>query len=124
MFRGVALVCLAYVGAWLPWVLDKVAEPAEKQFGPSAVYGKSNQAPDSLCKHFFALVYSVVEESEVLGVEFAGDEDGEVANLHRNHTERADDEAGDAPRVVGVNLCLDGPSYVPSFASSLLAVLW
>ena len=52
VFLGVVLVCLACAGAWLPWVLDKVEAPAEKQFGPSAVYGKSNRAPDSLCKQF------------------------------------------------------------------------
>ena len=66
----------------------------------------------------FALVHSVVEESEVLGVEFAGDEVGEIANLRRNHTKRADDEAGDAPRVVGVFSVSTGPvtsAGVPSF---------
>ena len=49
VFRGVVLACLACVGAWLPWVLDKVAEPVEKPFGPSAVHGKSNRASGSLC---------------------------------------------------------------------------
>ena len=47
-----------------------------------------------------------------LSSEFAGNKAGEVADLHRNFTERADDEAGNAPRVVGVHLCLDGPSCV------------
>ena len=109
---GVVLICLACVSTRLSWVLDKVATSAEKQFGPSAVYGKSNRAADLLCKHLLALVHSAVEEGEVLGVEFAGDKVGEVADLHRNFTECADDEAGNAPRVVGVHLCLDGPSCV------------
>ena len=108
-FRGVVLVCLACVGAWLPWVLDKVATYVEKQCGPSALYGKSNRVAHSLCEHFFALVHSVVEEGEVLGVEFPGDKAGEVADLHRSFTECADDEAGNAPRVVRFHLCLDGP---------------
>ena len=112
VFRGIVLICFACVGAWLPWVLNKVAAPVEKPLGPSVVYGKSNQASGSLCKHLLALIHSVVEESKVLGVEFAGDEVGELANLHRNLTERADDEARDAPRVVGVHLFLDWPSYV------------
>ena len=73
---GVVLICLACVSTRLPWVLDKVATSVEKQFGPSAVNGKSNRAADSLCEHLFALVYSVAEEDEVLGVEFAGDEVG------------------------------------------------
>ena len=71
VFLGVALICLACVGARLPWVLDKVAASVEKKFGPSAVYGKSNRGADSLCKHLFALVHSYVEESEVFGVEFS-----------------------------------------------------
>ena len=40
MCLGTALICLACVGAQLPWVLDKATAFAEKQFGPSAVYGK------------------------------------------------------------------------------------
>ena len=112
VFLGVVLICLACGGARLPWVLYKVAASVERQFGLSAMYGKSNRAADSLCKHLFALAHSVIEESEVLGVEFAGDEVGEVANLNRYLTKRADDEAGDAPRVVGVHLCLDGPRNV------------
>ena len=47
-------------------------------------------------------------DEEMLRVEFAGDE----VDLNRNLTKRADDKAGNAPRVVGVNLCLDGPSCV------------
>ena len=74
MCLGVVLICLACVCTRLPWVLDKVATSVEKQFGPSAVYGKSNRAADSLCTPLFALVHSVVEEGEVLGVEFAGDD--------------------------------------------------
>ena len=42
VFLGAVLICLACVSTRLPWVLDKVAASAEKQFGPSAVYGKSN----------------------------------------------------------------------------------
>ena len=52
VFLGVVLICLACVGARLPWVLDKVAASIEKQFCPSAVYGKSNRAADLLCKYF------------------------------------------------------------------------
>ena len=52
----------------------------KKEFGPSAVYGKSNRAAGLLCKHFLALVHSVVEEAKVPGVEFAGDEFCEVAD--------------------------------------------
>ena len=63
---GVALICLACVS---------------KQFGPFAVYGKSNRAADSMCEHLLALVNSVVEEGEVLGVEFVGGKVGEVADL-------------------------------------------
>ena len=76
------------------------------------MYGKSNRAADSLCEHLFALVHSVVEEGEMLGIEFAGGKAGEVADLHRNFIECADDEVGNAPRVVVFHLCLDGPSCV------------
>ena len=100
MCLGVVLICLAYVSTRLPWILDKVTASVEKEFGPSAVYGKSNRAADLPCKHFLALVHSAVEEGEVLGVEFAGDEVGEVADLHRNLTKRADDKAGNASRVL------------------------
>ena len=55
-------------------------------------YGKSNRAADPLCKRLLALVHSVAEEGEVLGVDFAGDEVGEVADLHRNLTKRVDDK--------------------------------
>ena len=80
---GVALICLACVSTRLPWVLDKIATSVEKQLGPSAVYGKSNRAADLLCEHLLALAHSAVEEGEVLSAEFAGDEAGEVADLHR-----------------------------------------
>ena len=70
------------------------AESAEKQFCPSAVCSKSNHAADPLCEHLLALVRSVVEEDEVLGVEFAGEEVSEVADLHQNLTQCADDKAG------------------------------
>ena len=109
---GVVLICLACVSTRLPWVLDKVTVSFEKEFGPSAVYGKSNRAADLLCKHLLALVHSAVEEGKVLGVEFAGEEVGEVADLHRNLTKRADDKAENAPQVSGVHLCLSGPSCV------------
>ena len=56
MCLGVALICLACVSTRLPWVLDEVTASVEKQFGPSAVYGKSNRAADLLCKHLLALV--------------------------------------------------------------------
>ena len=70
---GVVLICLACVSTRLLWVLDKVAASVEKQFGPFAVYGKSNRAADPLCKHLLVLVHSAVEEGEMLGVEFAGE---------------------------------------------------
>ena len=60
MCLGVVLICLTCVGTRLPWVLVK------KQFGPSAVYGKSNRAADPLCKHSLDLVLSIVEEGDVL----------------------------------------------------------
>ena len=94
---GVVLICLACVGTWLPWILDKVTASVEKEFGPSAVYGKSNRASHSLCEHLFALVHSVVEEGEVLGAGFAGDEVGEVAELLRDLTKQGDGKAGHAP---------------------------
>ena len=65
VFPGAVLICLACVGARLPWVVDKVAASVEKQFGPSAVYSKSNRAANSLCK-MLALVHSAIEESDVL----------------------------------------------------------
>ena len=68
-----------------------------------------------------------MEESEVFGVEFASDEVGEVADLHRNLTKRTDDEAENAPRVVGSHLCLDGPSCVhmrAEFCVELLVVIF
>ena len=37
MCLGVVLVCLACVSTRLPWVLEKVTAPAERQFGSSAV---------------------------------------------------------------------------------------
>ena len=92
--------------------MDKVTASVETEFGPSAVYGKSNRTADLLCKNLLALVHSAVEEGEVLGVEFLGDEVGEVADLHRNLTKRDDEKAGKASRVVGVHLCLDGSSCV------------
>ena len=98
----VDLICLASVSTQLPWVLGKVRASVEKQFGPSADYGKSNRAADPLCKHLLALVRSVVEEDKVPGVEFAGEEVGEVADLHRTPTKCANDKAGNASRVVGV----------------------
>ena len=112
MCFGAVLICLACVSTRLPWVLDKATASVEKQFGPSAVYGKSNRAADPLCNHLLALVHSAVEEGEVLGVESAGDEVGEVADLHRNLTKRADDKPENASRAVGVHLCPDGPNCV------------
>ena len=73
---GFVLICPACVSTRLPWILDKVTESAEKQYGPSAVYGKSNEAADPLCKYLLALVHSAVEEGKVPGVEFAGDFQG------------------------------------------------
>ena len=110
MCLGAVLVCLACLGTRLPWALDKVMGSAEKQFGSSAVYDKSNRAADLLCERLLALIHSAVEEGEMPGVEFAGDEACEIADLHRNPTKRADDKAGNASRVVGVHLCLDEPS--------------
>ena len=65
MCLGVVLIYLTCVSTRLPWVLVKVAASVEKQFGPSAVYGKSNRAADLLCRHLLALVHNVVEEGEV-----------------------------------------------------------
>ena len=76
MCLGAVLICLACVDTRLPWVLDKVTASVEKPFGQSAVYGKSNQAAGLLCEHLLARVHSAVEEGEVAGVEFAGDEVG------------------------------------------------
>ena len=52
------------------------------------------------------------KRAKLLGVDFAGDVVGEVADLHRNSTKRADDKADNAPRVAEVHLCPDGPSCV------------
>ena len=41
---GVVLICLAFVSTRLSWDLDTVTAYVEKEFGPSAVYGKSNRA--------------------------------------------------------------------------------
>ena len=63
----------------------------------------------------------------MLGAELTGNEAGKVTDLRRNLTERTDDKAENAPRVVSVNLCLDGlvaPAGVPSFAPNFLAALW
>ena len=46
------------VSTRLPWALGKVAASVEKQFGPSAVHGKSDRAADLLCKYLLALVHS------------------------------------------------------------------
>ena len=62
MCLGAVLICLACVSTRLPWVLGKAAPSVEKQFVPSAVYGKSNRAADSLCKRLLALVHSAVKE--------------------------------------------------------------
>ena len=48
MCLGVVLICLACVSTRLPWVLDKATAPVEKQFGLSAVHGKSNRAAGPL----------------------------------------------------------------------------
>ena len=52
---GVVLISLACMSKWLPWVLVKVTESAEKRLGPSAVFGKCNRAADPLCKNYVAL---------------------------------------------------------------------
>ena len=75
-----------------------------------------HRAAGPLCKHLLALVHSVVEEGEVLGVEFAGEEVGEVADLHRNPTRRADDKAGNASRVA--NICFVPPLPVGGSGTS------
>ena len=38
---GAALVCLAFMGTRLPWVLDENTAPAEKPLGLAAVHSKS-----------------------------------------------------------------------------------
>ena len=52
------------------------------------------------------LSFCNAEEGEVLGAELAGDEVGEVSDLRRGPTERADDKAGRAPQVVSAYLSL------------------
>ena len=42
MCLGVVLACLACVVKRLSWVLGEVTALAEKQFGPSAMYSKSD----------------------------------------------------------------------------------
>ena len=98
---GVPFLC---VSTRLPWALGKVAASVEKQFGPSAEYSKFNRAADLLCNYLLALVHGAVEEGEVLGVEFAGDEVGEVAGLHQSPTKPADDKAGNAFRCRSTSL--------------------
>ena len=53
----------------------------------------------------------------MLGVKFAGDEVGEVADLHRDLTKLADDKAGNASRVEGVRLCLPLSLFPALFGS-------
>ena len=105
---GVVLICLVYVSTRLPWVLSKDAASFEKQFGPSAAYGKSKRAAGPLHKQLLALVRGVDKEGGVLGVGVVGDKVGEDADLNRY-------------LVAGG---LVASACVPGFASSFLAGLW
>ena len=91
----------------LPWVFDEITAPVEKQFGPSPMDGKAERAADPLHEDALALLLGDVEEGKVLGAKLTRDEVGEVADLRRDLAECADGEAGHAPRVVRVRLCLD-----------------
>ena len=112
MCLGVVLFCLACVGTRLPWVLGEATAAVEKKFGPPEVYSKSDRAADALCADVLVFLFGDVEKGEVPSAEPAGDEAGEVADLLRVLTERADDKAGHAPRVASVNLCPGGSSFV------------
>ena len=57
---GAVLVCLACVGTRPAWVLNQVKAPAEKQFGPSTVYSKSERAAGPLSGDVPVLVLSYV----------------------------------------------------------------
>ena len=66
MCLGVALVRLACVGTWLPWVLGEVTAPAKKQFGPSTEHSKPDRAADPVWEDAIALVLGVVGEGAVI----------------------------------------------------------
>ena len=112
MRLGAALVSLARVGTRLPWFLNGTKKPVEKQFGPSTLHGKSERAAYPLRGNALAFVLGDFEEGEVSGAGVAGDKDGEVADLRRDLTERADDKAGHAPRDTSAHLCLGGSGCV------------
>ena len=103
---SVVLVRFMRVRTRLPWVFDEIKAPVEKQFGLSPMDGKAERAADPLCEDALALLLGDVEEGKVLGAELTRDEVGEVADLRRDLAECADGEAGHAPRVVRVHLCL------------------
>ena len=124
---SVVLVCFMRVRTRLPWVFDEITAPVEKQFGPSPMDGKTERAADPLREKALALLLGDVEEGKVLGAELTRDEVGEVADLRLDLAECADGEAGHAPRVVRVHLCLNRPGGArgrADFASSFLAALW
>ena len=101
MCPGFVLICLACVRTRLPWVLDKVAASVEKEFGPSALYGKTNRAADLPCKHSLTFVHSAVQEGEVLGVVVAGDEVGKVATFFSRQQRRSADAVGRSNKHAG-----------------------
>ena len=109
---SVVLVRFMRVRTRLPWVFDEITTPVEKQFGPSPMDGKTERAADPLRENALALLLGDVEEGKVLGAELARGEVSEVADLRRDLAECADGEAGHAPRVVRVHLCLDRPGGV------------
>ena len=103
---GVVLVRFMRVRTRLLWVFDEITAPVQKQFGPSPMDGKTERAADPLRENSVALLLGDVEEGKVLGAKLTRDEVGEVADLRRDLAERADGEAGHAPPVVRVHLCL------------------
>ena len=46
----------------LPWVLDEITAPVEKQFGPSPMDGKTEQAASPLREDSLAFFHGDVEE--------------------------------------------------------------
>ena len=76
------------------------------------VYSISDRAAGPLCEDALALVFGKVAEGEMPGAEFAGDEPGEVADLRRDLTKRADAKAGHASRVASAYISLSAARRV------------
>ena len=87
------LACLAYEYKYAAAVSLRRSRGTcrEAVLSIRGAYGKSNRAAGPLCRDVLVLVLGDVEGGRILGAEFAGDKAGEVAELRRNHTERADD---------------------------------